>query len=80
MNKAKSIWNSRYLEELGFGGELIDFLNDKLDPSTLENRVEDVRKLELNYLQEIEAEVQKLDVALERAFGTRKLALMEEQL
>jgi hypothetical protein len=75
--KAEKSWKNTYLAELGLA--LSDDVRDSLDMSDLQEQAEKARKLELDYLQDITREIERIDTAIEAAFGEDKLKLFEEK-
>jgi TP901 family phage tail tape measure protein len=73
--KAEKMWSDTYLTEMGFSG-LTSF---NLGASELEEHLENIRKLELDYYQDINNALDILGGKIERAFGADKIALLEEQ-
>ena len=77
--KAQQVWNNKYLTELGFSGEVLDKLGKVLNPAELEKQIIEVRKLELDYLAKTEHDLNKINTELDRAFGGKRIKMMQEQ-
>lgn len=76
-DKVEKSWKNTYLMELGLA--LSDSVIDSLDVTELEKTVQEARQLELDYFVEIEAALNKIDRAADKAFGKDKLKLLKEQ-
>lgn len=73
--KAEEMWKNTYLTEMGFSG--VTAFN--LGATELEEHLEKIRKLELNYYQDINAELDILSEKIDRAFGADRVTLLEKQ-
>lgn len=73
-NKFEEKWKNTFLKELGFEG-----LTSALGADELEGHLKNIRALELDYFEEINKELEKLGVKIERAFGSNKLTLLNQQ-
>lgn len=74
-NKAEAMWKNTYLTEMGFSGATAF----NLGATELEEHLETIRKLELDYYQDINAELDILSGKIDKAFGADRVALLEEQ-
>lgn len=73
--KAEEMWKNTYLTEMGFSG--VTAFN--LDATELEEHLETIRKLELDYYQDINAELDILSGKIDKAFGADRVTLLEKQ-
>lgn len=73
--KFEEKWKNDFLNELGFEG-----LASALGATALEGHLKNIRKLELDYFKKINKELDKLNVKIEKAFGSDKLALLNQRL
>lgn len=73
--KAEQVWKNNYLSEGGYAGLETDKSADELEEWIITNR-----KLELDYLKEINRALEEMGKNIERAFGKNKLDLLEENI
>ena len=74
--KGKTMWKNTYLAELGL--ELSQDIVESLDINELESAVVAARQLELDYFKEINAQLDKLSITAEKAFGKERIAALNE--
>ena len=75
-NKAEEMWKNTFLTEMGFSGAT----SFNLGAGELEEHLTNIRKLELDYFQGINAQLDILEGKIEKAFGSEKVALLNEQI
>lgn len=73
--KFEEKWKNDFLNELGFEG-----IASTLGATELEGHLKNIRKLELDYFKKINKELDKINVKIEKAFGSDKLTLLNQRL
>ena len=74
-DKAELSWKNTYLSEGGYA----NFTTSK-SADELEGWIERVRQLEFDYLKKINFEIEQMGVLLDKAFGSEKQKLLEENI
>lgn len=74
--KAETYWKNNYATQLGFE----EGYSSSLGAKELEEHLNNMRALELDYYQQAEAKINELGNKIEKAFGADKIALMNEQI
>ena len=71
--KAKTYWENQLLQQLGYSSNIMN-----MSMTDLENSVIAMRELEKDYLTEISAKIEKLNVEADRLVGKRKVQALRE--
>jgi hypothetical protein len=74
--KFETKWKNTFLSELGFSGSAVSMLG----ADELESHLRTVRQLELDYYQDINAELNLLGASIDRAFGADRLEMLQKQV
>lgn len=78
-DKVEAYWKTNYLQTLGL--DTLDFDAVKaLGINELQAAAENAKKLELDYLKQIDHEINKLSLDIDKAFGSKKAEKLIEQI